>query len=590
MCGICGEIRLDGAPPDAAAVAAMAGPLRPRGPDAGGSFAQGGIAFGHRRLSILDLSPASQQPMVDPGLGLAIVFNGCIYNFRSLREELRAKGYAFFSDGDTEVILKAYHAWGPRCVERFYGMFAFVLWERDSGRVVIARDRLGIKPLYYAESGSRLRFASSLPALLAAGDVDRAIDPAALHHYMSFHAVVPAPLTMLKGVRKVPPATIITIEPDGRRHQETYWEATVAERPADRGMTEADWREAVLATLRKAVERRLVSDVPVGVLLSGGLDSSIVVALLAEAGQRGLKTFSIGFESVGGEAGDEFTYSDIIAERFATDHHRIRIDSSRALPALHGAVAAMSEPMVSHDAIGFYLLSEEVSKHVKVVQSGQGADEIFGGYHWYPPMMDATDAVSAYSRVFFDRDHAEMREVLSPDLVGEDVSRAFVAAHFARPGAPRPIDKALRIDTEIMLVDDPVKRVDNMTMAWGLEARVPFLDHDLVELAGRVPADLKIREGGKYILKEAGRRVVPSEVIDRPKGYFPVPALKYLRGPFLDLVRDVLNEPVARERGLFNRAYVDRLLAEPEAHMTPLRGSKLWQVALLEFWLQTHAI
>ncbi len=590
MCGICGEIRLDGAPPDVRAVSAMAETLHRRGPDSSGIFAQGRVAFGHRRLSILDLSPASQQPMVDADLGLALVFNGCIYNFRPLREELKAKGYTFFSDGDTEVILKAYHAWGPRCVERFYGMFAFVLWERDSGRVVMARDRLGIKPLYMAESGGRLRFASSLPALLAAGDVDTAIDPAALHHYMSFHAVVPAPLTILKGVRKLPPATVMVLEPDGRRRQEVYWEAPVGERAEDRGLSEEDWRQLVLETLRKAVERRLVSDVPVGVLLSGGLDSSVVVALLAEAGQTGLKTFSIGFESVGGEEGNEFKYSDIIAERFATDHHRIHEDSSRALPALQAVVAAMSEPMVSHDAIGFYLLSEEVSKHVKVVQSGQGADEIFGGYHWYPPMMQSNDAASDYARVFFDRDHDEMGEALSPRYMNGDYSRAFVERHFARAGAERPIDKTLRIDTEIMLVDDPVKRVDNMTMAWGLEARVPFLDHDLVELAGRVPAALKIRDGGKYILKEAGRLVVPAEVIDRPKGYFPVPALKYLRGPFLEFVRDVLNQPAARERDLFRRDYVDRLLAEPEAHMTPLRGSKLWQVALLEYWLQTHRV
>jgi len=590
MCGICGEIRLDGGPPDVSAVARMAEALHRRGPDSSGIFAQGRVAFGHRRLSVLDLSPASQQPMLDPDLGLGLVFNGCVYNFRDLRAELEAKGYAFFSDGDTEVILKAYHAWGDACVERFYGMFAFVLWERDTGRVVMARDRLGIKPLYLSEDGRRLRFASSLPAILKAGGVDTAIDREALHHYMSFHAVVPAPLTILKGVRKLPPATVLVIEPDGERRQRVYWEAPVGERAEDRHLTEEDWRERVLETLRKAVERRLVSDVPVGVLLSGGLDSSIVVALLAEAGQTGLKTFSIGFESVGGEEGDEFKYSDLIAERFRTDHHRIHVDSSRALPALPGVVEAMSEPMVSHDAIGFYLLSEEVSKHVKVVQSGQGADEIFGGYHWYPPMMQSNDAVSDYARVFFDRDHDEMGEALSPRLMNGDDSRAFVERHFAKPGAERPIDKALRIDTEIMLVDDPVKRVDNMTMAWGLEARVPFLDHDLVELAGRVPARLKIRDGGKHILKEAGRKVVPAEVIDRPKGYFPVPALKYLRGPFLDLVRDVLNQPAARERDLFQRAYVDRLLAEPEAHITPLRGSKLWQVALLEYWLQTHGI
>ena len=568
----------------------MANTLRPRGPDAFGSFSQDRVAFGHRRHSVLDLSPASQQPMVDPELGLALVFNGCIYNFQALRQELQAKGYRFFSDGDTEVILKAYHAWGPRCVERFYGMFAFVLWERDNGRIIMARDRLGIKPLYFTENGSALRFASSLPALLAAGGVDTEIDPAALHHYMSFHAVVPAPLTILRGVRKLPPATILVVEPNGTRREETYWEAIVGERPEDRGLTEADWREAVLGTLRKAVERRLVSDVPVGVLLSGGLDSSIVVALLAEAGQTDLKTFSIGFETVGNEIGDEFRYSDLIADHFGTDHHRIHIDSSRALPALPAVVAAMAEPMVSHDAIGFYLLSEEVSKHVKVVQSGQGADEIFGGYHWYPPMMRSNDAVSDYARVFFDRDHNEMGEALTPRFMNGDYSRSFVERHFSRPGADRAIDKALRIDTEVMLVDDPVKRVDNMTMAWGLEARVPFLDHDLVELAGRVPAGLKIRDGGKYILKEAGRTVVPADVIDRPKGYFPVPALKYLRGPFLSFVRDVLNEPAARERDLFRRDYVDRLLAEPEAHMTPLRGSKLWQVALLELWLQTHGI
>jgi asparagine synthase (glutamine-hydrolysing) len=346
----------------------------------------------------------------------------------------------------------------------------------------------------------------------------------------------------------------------------------------------------VLQTLRKAVERRLVSDVPVGVLLSGGLDSSIIVALLAEAGQHGLKTFSIGFETVGNEVGDEFQYSDIIAKRFETDHHKLFVDSSRTLPELENCVRAMAEPMVSHDAIGFYLLSQEVSKHVKVVQSGQGADEIFGGYHWYPPMMESRDPVSDYARVFFDRDQAEMAQVLDPRMVGEDYSRAFVERHFAQPGADRPIDKALRLDTNVMLVDDPVKRVDNMTMAWGLEGRVPFLDHDLVELAARIPPELKIAEGGKYVLKEAGRRVVPSEVIDRPKGYFPMPALKYLKGPYLDLVRDVLNQPKARERGLFQRPYVDRLLAEPESHITPLRGSKLWQVALLEYWLQTHGI
>ena len=589
MCGLCGELSF-GKAPDLQALQAMADAMRARGPDGAGFFAHDTVALAHRRLSILDLAPTSAQPMLDPELGLGIAFNGCIYNFRELRDELRAKGYRFFSSGDTEVILKAYHAWGADCVKRFYGMFAFALWERDSGRLVLARDRLGIKPLYYVDKPDGLRFASTLPALLAGGGVDTAIDPAALHHYMSLHALVPAPLTILKGVRKLAPATIMIVEPDGARRESTYWDLHVGTRAEDRALDPDAWRDAVLDAMTRAVERRRVADVPVGVLLSGGLDSSLIVGLLARSGQTGLNTFSIGFESIGGVEGDEFRYSDIIAREFGTEHHRIRIDRSRALGALPGAVAAMSEPMMSHDTVAFYLLSEEVAKHVKVVQSGQGADEVFGGYHWYPPLMQSNDAVGDYARLYFDRDHDEMRQVLAPDYMNGDYSREFVETFFAQSRASAPIDKVLQIDAEIMLVDDPVKRVDNMTMAWGLEARVPFLDHEVVELAARIPADLKVRGGGKYILKEAARHVIPADVIDRPKGYFPVPALKFIRGPFLDLVRDVLDDPRARQRGLFNRAYVDRLLANPEGELTPKGNSKLWQVALLEYWLQTHGI
>lgn len=587
MCGLSGEIRFKaGTAASSAAVQAMCDRMAARGPDGHGLFAHGRVALGHRRLKIIDLSEASQQPMVDAALGLAIVFNGCIYNHRDLRDELVGLGYRFFSGGDTEVLIKAYHAWGPDFVKRLNGMFAFAIHERDSGRVVMGRDRLGIKPLYLADIPGGLRFASSLPALVASGGIDTDVDPVALHHYMSFHAVVPAPRTILKGVRKLPPATVLVVEPDGTRRETTYWSLTFGPQPGDEGRGFEDWRELVLETLTRAVRRRLVADVPVGVLLSGGLDSSLITALLAENGQSGLKTFSIGFETVGDERGDEFQYSDIVAKHFGTDHQRIFVDSARALPELRDCVRAMSEPMVSHDNIGFFLLSQEVAKQVKVVQSGQGADEVFGGYHWYPPLLESRDAVGDYARVFFDRDQAGMAEALDPRFVGQDHSRRWLEERFAMPGAERPVDKALRLDTTVMLVDDPVKRVDNMTMAAGLEARVPFLDHELVELAARIPAEMKLAEGGKYVLKEAARRVVPAAVIDRPKGYFPVPALKYLRGPFLELVRDVLDAPAARERGLFRRDYLDRLLADPERHITPLRGSKLWQVALLEFWFQ----
>ncbi|HTY32557.1 N-acetylglutaminylglutamine amidotransferase [Mycobacterium sp.] len=596
MCGLTGEVRLDGRVPDLAAVSAMAAAMAPRGPDAAGAWSQGRAALGHRRLKIIDLTEAGAQPMVDAELGLTIAWNGCIYNYKELRRELTGHGYRFFSHSDTEVLLKAYHRWRDDFVSHLHGMFAFAIVERDSGRVLLGRDRLGIKPLYVTEDTDRIRFASALPALLAGGGVDTRIDPVALHHYMTFHSVVPAPLTLLRGVRKVPPGSLVAIEPDGRRATTTYWTPDFTRRDDRADWSERDWEDAVLSALRVAVERRLVADVPVGCLLSGGVDSSLIVGLLAEAGQHGLSTFSIGFESAGGVEGDEFRWSDIIAQRFDTDHHQIRIGTDRMLPALDGAIGAMSEPMVSHDCVAFYLLSQEVARHVKVVQSGQGADEVFAGYHWYPPMGSPAaatlqGAVAEYRGAFFDRDSLGVRDLLGPAYFTEgDPSERFVAEHFARAGAQTGIDRALRLDTTVMLVDDPVKRVDNMTMAWGLEGRVPFLDHELVELAATCPPELKIAHEGKGVLKQAARRVIPSEVIDRPKGYFPVPALTHLEGPYLEMVRDALYAPVAKERGLFNSEAVDALLADPNGKLTPLRGNELWQIGLLELWLQRHGV
>ncbi|BDE14024.1 asparagine synthetase B [Mycobacterium sp. 20KCMC460] len=574
----------------------MADVMAPRGPDGAGVWSQGRVALGHRRLKIIDLTEAGAQPMVDAELGLAIAWNGCIYNYRELRRELEGHGYRFFSHSDTEVLIKAYHRWGDDFVSHLHGMFAFAIAERDSGRVLLGRDRLGIKPLYITEDSHRIRFASTLPALLAGGGVDTRIDRVALHHYMTFHSVVPAPLTILRGVRKIPPGSLLAIEPDGKRTATTYWTPDFTRQDRHSDWSETDWEDAVLAALRTAVERRLVADVPVGCLLSGGVDSSLIVGLLAEAGQHGLSTFSIGFESVGGVEGDEFRYSDIIAERFGTDHHQIRIGTDRMLPALDDAIGAMSEPMVSHDCVAFYLLSQEVSRHVKVVQSGQGADEVFAGYHWYPPMgapeaSSLPGSVAAYRAAFFDRDVAGLRALVAAENVAaDDPSERFVAEHFARPNADTGIDRALRLDTTVMLVDDPVKRVDNMTMAWGLEGRVPFLDHELVELAATCPPELKIAHDGKGVLKQAARRVIPAEVIDRPKGYFPVPALTHLEGPYLDMVRDALYAPVAKERGLFRSEAVEALLADPNRRLTPLRGNELWQIALLEMWLQKHGV
>jgi asparagine synthase (glutamine-hydrolysing) len=589
MCGICGELRTSG---DVSVLAlnSMTHAMAARGPDAEGLFVQGAMAFGHRRLSILDLAPASQQPMVDNDLGLGVVFNGCIYNFRQLKDELKAKGYQFFSQGDTEVIIKAYHAWGADCVLRFKGMFAFAVWERDSGRVVLARDRLGIKPLYYAEGPGFFRFASSLPALLAGGDVDCSLDPIGLHHFFSFHGAVPPPRTILKGVRKIEPATILSIEPDGSRTSRRYWSFTVGDLAFDDHLSEDAWRDSINDAMLAAVDRRRIADVPVGVLLSGGLDSSLIVALLAKLGHRDIKTFSIGFDSVGEHRGDEFQYSDLIAKTFATDHEQIRIDGGLALKVLPDAIRAMSEPMVSHDSVAFYLLSSEVAKRVRVVQSGQGADEVFGGYSWYPSFLASNDVSEQYRKAYFDWKHEDLSRLLTEDVVSEDFSSEFVESFFARTAAPSAVDKALQIDAEIMMVDDPVKRIDNMTMAYGLEARVPFLDHEVVELAARIPASLKVEHGGKYILKEVARSLLPGKAIDRPKGYFPLPALRHLQGPFLDYVRDLLSSRRSRNRGLYRTDFVDYMLSDPQAEMSPKGHSRLWQAALLEAWFQAHAI
>jgi asparagine synthase (glutamine-hydrolysing) len=571
----------------------MAGVLASRGPDGAGSWSHDRVAFGHRRLAIIDLSAAGSQPMVDPALGLSVVFNGCIYNHHALRDELRAAGHQFFSTSDTEVITKAWHTWGPDCVHRFTGMFAFAMAERDSGRVTLVRDRLGIKPLYVAElDGGGVRFASTVPALLAGGGIDTSIDPAALHHYLSFHSVVPAPRTILAGVQRLRPASMLTIEPDGSRHLTQWWRAEYQRNPQHSQWSPADWRDAVLDALRRAVERRLVADVPVGVLLSGGLDSSLVVGLLAELGQQGLATFSIGFEDVAGVAGDEFHWSDLVAKHFATDHHQIHIRTGDLTTAVNDAIGAMSEPMASHDVVAFHLLSRAVVDHVKVVQSGQGADEVFAGYRWYPPVAAAgDDGFEAYRTAFFDRTHEAVGALVTREhLVADDVSSAFVRDHFAQPGAATALDRALRLDTEVMLVDDPVKRVDNMTMAWGLEARVPFLDHDLVELAAACPPELKLAHGGKGVLKEAARAVIPAEAIDRPKGYFPVPALTHLEGGVLDLVASALRAPEAKARGLWRAEAIDDLLAHPNDTITPLGGNTLWQIGVLEVWLQHHGL
>ena len=588
MCGICGELRFDGAEPDLGGLQRMMARLARRGPDHEGMTLDGPLAFGHRRLSIIDLSAHAHQPMVDKALGLTLVFNGTIYNYRELRRELAALGYRFFSEGDSEVILKAYHAWGEDCVARFNGMFAFAVWNEAEQTLFLGRDRAGIKPLYYSLDGARLRFASTLPALLAGGGVDTAIDPVALHHHLTLHAVVPAPRTLLKGVRKLAPGHVMKLDAKGRCETRPYWRLD-ARRPAE-PLGETEWIARVRASLLGAVERQLTAaDVPVGVLLSGGLDSSLLVGLLSELGHRDLQTFSIGFGDAADESGNEFIYSDAVAHHFGTQHRKYLIPDDEVLCALPEVVDQMSEPMVSQDVAAFYLLAQRVSRSVKVVMSGQGADEVFGGYFWYPRMDAETGTpLDRFRRHYFDRDHDEYLATVADGYAVPDVTGELVTARLVEPEADTFIDQVLRFDATTLIVDDPVKRVDNMTMAWGLEARVPFLDHELVELAACMPPELKLREGGKWPLKAIARGLIPDAVIDRPKGYFPVPAFKYPQGRFLDFMRGVLESQACRERGLFRREMVDKLLAAPLDHYTRLQGAKVWHLAVLEYWLQRH--
>lgn len=589
MCGICGELRFDHQLPEQQVIERMKQKLQKRGPDSDGSYFSGPIALGHQRLAIIDLSDKSAQPMIDAATGVALVFNGTIYNYPELRKELQAQGHQFKSTGDTEVILRAYIEWDEACVQRLQGMFAFALWDEKKKRTLLARDRSGIKPLYYSQTKQRLLFASNTQAMLHADEkIDTSIDATALHNLFTLHGVVPAPRTVLNGIRKVKPAHYLLIDMQGNVQEKRYW-SLIAKRPETK-MDEQDWIQAIHDELKRAVEKRVkIADVPVGVLLSGGIDSSLLVGLLAEAGQKGLKTFSVGFEDAPEEKGNEFEYSDAVAKMFATEHHQLMVPNNQVLPRLPEAFCNMAEPMFGQDAVAFYLLSEVVSKEVKVVQSGQGADEVFGGYFWYPRMHHSIkQGINRFSDEYFDRTHEEYLETVDARFHTNDVTSQIMQDLLDEIDADEYLDRVLAADVTTLIVDDPVKRVDNMTMAWGLEARVPFLDTQLVELAASMPPEMKLPNGGKHVLKELSRGFLPDSVVNRSKAYFPMPALKYVRGEFLEFMKDILLSDAAKQRGLYNPVYVEKLLSKPEDYLTRLQGSKLWHLAALELWWQQN--
>ena len=584
MCGIVGEYFFNNKCGDHN-IELMLNKIKSRGPDYSGFKIKDHICLGHSRLSIIDLSSASNQPFEDKEADLSMVYNGCIYNYVDLRNKLIKKNHSFKTSGDTEVVLKSYIEWGKECLNMFEGDFSLAIWDIKKRSLFLARDRFGVKPLYFSYSKKFFRFGSTLQSLIVNKDIDMKLDPKSLHMHFSLHAVVPAPNTIFENIKKVPPGHYLIINEEKKVILEKYWELD----SKDNNLIE-DENEAISLIknlLSKSVEKRLsASDIDVGVLLSGGLDSSLIVALAKDKFPK-LKTFSIGFEDDKEEKGSEFFYSDQVAKKFNTNHQKYIIDNAVVLSKLPDAFKSMSEPMVAQDAVAFYMLSELVSKDVKVILSGQGADEGFAGYFWYKKIALEENNYNNFLKHYVDRSDAELREFLKIKFKNDYTSR-LVQDKLNLINSKTLIGNVLNLDITTLVVDDPVKRVDNMTMAWGLEARVPFLDHDLIEASAKIDPRLHLKRNGKNILKAISDNLLPRDIISRKKGYFPMPALKYIRGEYYDFVCDILNSRKCNNRNLYNRKYIEKLLKMPNNYKTAIDGNKLWHAAATELWFQEN--
>ena len=584
MCGIVGEYFFNNKCGDHN-IELMLNKIKSRGPDYSGFKIKDHICLGHSRLSIIDLSRASNQPFEDKEADLSMVYNGCIYNYIDLRNKLIKKNHSFKTSGDTEVVLKSYIEWGKECLNMFEGDFSLAIWDIKKRSLFLARDRFGVKPLYFSYSKKFFRFGSTLQSIIVNKDIDMKLDPKSLHMHFSLHAVVPAPNTIFENIKKVPPGHYLIINEEKKVILEKYWELD----SKDNNLIE-DENEAISLIrdlLSKSVEKRLsASDIDVGVLLSGGLDSSLIVALAKDKFPK-LKTFSIGFEDDKEEKGSEFFYSDQVAKKFNTNHQKYIIDNTVVLSKLPDAFKSMSEPMVAQDAVAFYMLSELVSKDVKVILSGQGADEGFAGYFWYKKIALEENNYNNFLKHYVDRSDAELREFLKIKFKNDYTSR-LVQDKLNLINSKTLIGNVLNLDITTLVVDDPVKRVDNMTMAWGLEARVPFLDHDLIEASAKIDPRLHLKRNGKNILKAISDNILPRDIISRKKGYFPMPALKYIRGEYYDFVCDILNSRKCNNRNLYNRKYIEKLLKMPNNYKTAIDGNKLWHAAATELWFQEN--
>jgi len=623
MCGIHGFFHLDGTRPDPQWLALMGDVTVHRGPDDGGAHADGPCAIGMRRLSIIDLS-GGHQPLANHDGSLVLVCNGEIYNYRELRRELQALGHRFRTESDSEVVLHGYAQWGEDVLLRLNGMFGFALWDRRRQTLLVARDRLGIKPIYWFNDGRRVAFASEAKALLALPRVAREVDPAALGAYLEL-GYVPAPLSLFRGIQKLTIGSFMKVSTAGVKVH-SYWQPPTR---VESGVSPREWAQRVREKLESSVRMQMVSDVPIGAFLSGGIDSSAVLAFMARHSGSPVKTYSIGFD---GGAAERF-YNELdaareVAHRFGTDHHEIlvRPDVVRLMPKL---LWHMDEPIADSAFVTTYLVSEFARRDVKVILSGVGGDEIFGGYRRYlgEHYMRRIDWLPGSAL----RGAARLAELLPSDrhskwmnysrlarnflssaaLPAEERYRAYVGtsapqeasallAHppeqrvdalgdaFRAAGGGDALARLFAVDARTQLPDDLLLLTDKMTMASSLECRVPLLDHELVELASRIPADVKVARGElKSLMKKALADVLPREILDRPKRGFGAPMGAWLKGALSELLESALSRESIEARGLLRHEPVARLIEDHRANRVD-GTDRLLALLNLEIWCRVY--
>lgn len=622
MCGICGVHPFGGGPPATAEIlASMLESITHRGPDDEGVHLEPDIGLGSHRLSIIDL-PGGRQPIHNEDRSVTVVFNGELYNYRELRALLQRRGHTFATDSDTEVIAHLYEEAGEECLLDMRGMFAFALWDSRCKRLLLARDRLGIKPLYYAQRRGSLVFASEIKALLQHPAVEAVPDFEGLGQFLALK-YVPAPRTMFEGIHALPPGHLLVCDRDGPRVRR-YWRLSFAGR-AEATRSMASYEEELVTLLRESVQLHLTSDVPFGAFLSGGIDSSTVVALMTERLHAPVRTFSVGYDGEG-EAQSELQYARLVARQHATEHHEILVRGRDLVELSDKVVWHLDQPIADPATLANYKVAELARRHVKMVLTGEGGDELFGGYarhagDQFSPLFQRVPhtakaaAMAVLERIpRLDRPRLALRALCQPDEVSRLVNwfplfnaemraalmtdelkaaadggwaeQAF-AACLAETDATDPLNRMLYLDTSLWLPDDLLARGDKMSMAASLEARVPLLDHKVVEFAATLPPHLKVNGlARKVLLKRVAQRWLPAQIIRRKKAGFPVPLSAWFRGEARTFVRDILSPSAIRTRGLFEPRYVQSLIDRNERDRVD-GGPFLWALLNVELWFRT---